>query len=187
MTSFFLYYVNYNFYFVISVPVSTEVMVVDTKRRVTNVEILNMNGTHIWNSSCSTDVPQKTGSGSNGIMLNSDVLICGGTYSYRTCQTLSKNGTWVGAPAMMYGRRFHAMTTISERVIVAGGINPSRRPMFSSEMFVNGSFTNIRSLPVHAYGSCLTQLNDQEVILLGGAQNGIVSKKNPSIVFTILY
>ena len=112
-------------------------------------------------------------------MLNSGVLICGGYPANTACQYIGTNGSLLAAPVMRRSRHYHAMATISGRVIVVGGINLSKRIIeASSEMLVNGSFINIKDLPVTLYGSCLTQLNEQEVILLGGAdQNYHVSKQ----------
>ena len=55
----------------------------------------------------------------------------------------------------------------------------------SSEMRKNDTFwIKIPNLPTPTYGACLTQLNEQEVILLGGVQNYSVSRMPSKIYLT---
>ena len=140
--------------------------------------MLSTNGSLVWNNPCTNikKFPLKTGPGSNGVVLNSSILICGGKLLNNACKSLGKSGSWHGAPSMTQGRRFHAMATINESAIIVGGKDRYGNPLFSSEMYVNGSFKNIKDLPFQAHGSCITQLNEHELILSGGKQNSLVSK-----------
>ena len=168
-------------------PIGVNVLIADG---LTNsLEVLSMNRTNVWKNRCNSvpNLPQKLHRGwySKMAVLSSSILICGGAKTPRNaCLMLRKsNKTWMDFDKMITGRYYHSMAIINEHPMVVGGITSSgclhiaKCGSNSAELYEDGKFKNVTAAPVTSVNACLETLNDKEAILIGGDQNGVVSKR----------
>ena len=109
----------------------------------------------------------------------SGVVTCGGheeTDSLRTCYKLTKTGNWVSFPSMKLKRYYFGMKMMNGKLWAIGGPGGGKYSMESIDPENQNEWTK-QSLPFNIYGHCLTEFSNNELIVTGGLQNGVSSRK----------
>lgn len=129
-----------------------------------DVELLDLNsGTACTNKPLK--FPRLT-FGSIGVLVNDMPMICAGEGLSPGCYKLI-NGVWSRAESMQIQRNFAAASVGPKGLWVTGGLG-SFGVYDSTELYLDGVWTNGPSLAEGLYGHCQVQINSTTSMILGG-------------------
>ena len=116
----------------------------------------------------------------NGLGFQETPIVCGGIQNndYSSMCYSLQNSEWVSLDSMTSVRYNAAAAQFQDRkLLVTGGYNGSE-DLNTAEMFSEvGWESNIPSLPVTIFDHCMVTINSSTVLVIGGSQNQITSRK----------
>ncbi len=116
-----------------------------------------------------------------GLGFKGNPIICGGRQNYsfsNKCYSL-ENNEWVSSASMYSLRSSAAAAQFQDgKILVTGGFGGSGSILNSAEMLTEeGWENNIPSLPVTIAAHCMVTINSTTVMVIGGWQNDLISRK----------